>query len=242
MRKLVLVGLTVTTVLAVAAVAIAQYAAPVVRITNAKITPATGGKKKKPKNAGVDVTFEVNEESNSTLSAIDYRFPKSLKVSAEGFPKCSAAKAQAGTCPKKSQVGTGSFTAVQGPGRTPLNFTAKVVTAGTKKLFIVLNNDSLGNILIRAAIKGRHLRFKIPENVQKPVDQPGQSFYSYITSVTADLGPAKVGKGRSRHFLISRIGCRGGKDTIGVTLTLADNPNPPPSRTISDTASVPCKK
>jgi len=233
-----LVGLTVTSLLALTAVAIAQYAVPVVNITNAKIKPSKGGTPKKPKNAGLDVTFEVNEESNSTLEAIDYTVPKSIKVSAKGFPACSATDANAGKCPPKSEVGDGSATALLGPGKAPLNFSAKVVTAGAKKLFIVLNEKTVGNVVIPATIKKQHIKFTIPENVQSPA----ANLYSYVTSVTANLGPAKIGKGKKQRRLLSRVGCKGGKDKVGVTLTLADNPNPPQQRTIKDTASVPCKK
>ncbi len=251
-------GLTVTVAFAIAAVAVAQTNAPAVVTVTAKVTPSTGGSKSKPINASTSIRFDVNPESNSTLSGIDYGIPPSLKISGEGFPECSATtvntKGEA-ACPPKSKVGVGKSTALLGPGKTPITFTTNVYTNGKNGLTLALKQD---NGSVQVAFDGKiangHISLTIPPNVQ----QPAPGLYSYVTSTTADLGPAtgsktvtkkvKV-KGKKKKvkkkvkvktFLISRVGCVGGEDKVTVDLPLSPNPSPPAQNPISGSASSPC--
>ena len=260
MRKLVLIGLTVISVFAVAAVAVAQYnVAPVVTVSGT-ITPAKGGSKKKPLPASTSIKFDVNPESNSTLAGIDYGIPKSLKISGAGFAKCSATtinnKGET-QCPTKAKVGTGAATALLGPGKTPIQFTVNVYANGASGLTLALKQT---NGAVQVAFDGKiangHITLTIPPNVQ----QPAPGLYSYVTSVTANLGPAKAtktvkkkvkvkGKKKKKtikvkkHYnLVSRVGCINNADVIDVKLALANNPNPPSVNPATGNVSKPCTK
>ncbi len=262
MRKLILTSLTATVLFAVAAVAIAQTNAPAVVTVTAKVDPSSGGTKKKPRNASTDITFNVNPESNSTLAGVDYGIPSNLKVSGAGFKRCSAdtinTKGES-ACGKAPIVGTGAATALLGPGKTPISFAVNVYTNGKRGLTLALkqNNGSV-QVAFDAKIRSNRVAFDIPGNIQ----QPAPGLYSYVTSVTANLGPAKVTKKKTvkkkvkvkgkkkkvtrkvkvkkTYFLVSRRGCVGGQDTIETKLSLANNPNPPAQNPISGSASVPC--
>ncbi len=259
MRKLVLTGLTVTIVFAVAAVAIAQYAIPTATLT-ASTSPTKGGTKKKPRNAGTNIKFDVNPDSNSTLAGIDYGISKNLRISGKGFKKCSAdtinTKGET-ACGKAPVVGTGAATALLGPGKTPIQFTVNVYADGKKGLTLALKQTN-GSVQVAfdAVIDKQRVAFAIPQNIQ----QPAPGLYSYVTSVTANLGPAKVtktikkkvkvkGKKKKKtvkvkktYYLVSRIGCDGGKDTFDVKLDLADNPNPPSIDPLIASTSSACNK
>lgn len=262
MRKLVLFGLTVTTVFAVAAIAVAQQsAAPVVTVTG-EVTPAQGGTKKKPKNAGVNIKFDVNPESFSTLAGIDYGIPKNLRISGKGFKRCSAqtvnTKGETDGCKGVPVVGTGAATALVGPGQAPTSYKVNVYADGPKGLTLALqqlNSDGTNGplaVAFAAKIVNNRVAFAIPGNIQ----QPAPGVYSYVTSVTANLGPAKITKtikkkvkGKKKkqkvkktYFLVSRTGCTGGSDVIDVKLDLAANPTPPAVDPATGTVSVPCSK
>jgi hypothetical protein len=261
LKKLVLIGLTVTAVFAIAAVAVAQYAVPIVTV-KATDTPSKGGTSKKPVNGSTNITFNVNPESNSTLATVDYGIPTNFRISGAGFKPCTAqtintkGEAACGNAPK---VGTGAATALLGPGKTPIQFTVNVYAAGAKGLTLALKQtNGAVQVAFDATIANNHVAFKIPSNVQQPV----AGLYSYVTSVTANLGPKSVTKTttkkktvkrhgkkkritiktKKKYSLVSRIGCAGGKDTFDVKLGLANNPNPPAQPSPSGTTTVPCQK
>lgn len=243
MRKLIVLALSVTTALAVAAVAFAQSAAPTITSTF-KVTPTKAGTKAKPKGGLVNTVFNVNPESNSTLSRIEYTIPAGVKLDGTGFPTCTVEFiAQNGDtdCPKGSKVGTGGATALLGPQKAPLNFDVSVYVDGPKTLSLYLVTN-LFTLPIRADIKGQQVGFDIPA----PVQQPVSGLYSYVTSVTANLGKqsgipatAKV-KGKTRNFA-SVINCKGGKHTGKVKAFLANNPNPPSVPFLEATSTSSCK-
>jgi hypothetical protein len=259
-RKLVLIGLTIMAVFAMAAVAVAQYNVPVIDGT-LTITPKNAGTKKKPANGLVTTIFNVNPESDSTLSRIEYTIPKNVKLSGKGFKSCSADFINANGddgCPKGSKVGTGAATALLGPQKSQLNFDVEVYVAGPKALTLYLQT-SLFNIAIPATINGQVVAFDIPERVQRPVS----GLYSYVTSVTARLGkqtgiPAttkikkkvtvkKNGKKKkvTRKVKVpfaSVVGCTGGQHTGGVKAFLASNPNPPQVPFLQATTQSACTK
>ena len=264
MRKLIITGLTLTVVFAIAAVAFAQTSAPATVAVTATVDPASGGSAKKPVNASTDITFNVNPESNSTLGGIDYGIPASLRVSGAGFKKCSAdtinTKGEA-ECGKAPIVGTGAATALLGPGKTPIQFTVNVYANGKNGLTLALKQTGGAvQVAFDAKIADNRVAFSIPSNIQ----QPAPGLYSYVTSVTANLGPAKTTKtkkvkkkvkvkGKKKkvtrrvkvkktYYLVSRRGCVGGQDTVEAKLTLVNNPNPPAQNPVSGTTSIPCTK
>lgn len=261
MRKFVLVGLSVTVAIAVAAVAYAQYATPILTVTEFTVTPAKGGTTKKPKNAGLKTVFTVNKEAYVTLQRIDYTLPSKLKVDTTGFKPCSEAIIGAQgddgcTAIKAPKVGTGAATALLGPGQTPLVFTANVYAAGKNQLVFALTNSLTGTVPIPATItksgSSQVIGFNIPERVQQPV----KGLYAYVTSVTANLGKGsggkssvKTGKGKKKktRYFVARTGCASKADTIGVKTTYVSNRTsngqavaPPAPSTASKTTA--CKK
>jgi hypothetical protein len=256
LKKLVITGLAVLTAIALSAVAFAQSAAPIIEGT-LKITPANAGTKANPANGRLVNVFNVNAESNSTLKRIEYTIPTNVKLNGAGFPTCTVDQINNSgddVCKAKSKVGTGAATALLGPNKTQLNFEVEVYVAGPKALSLYLQT-SLFNIAIPAEIVGQKVQFDIPERVQQPVN----GLYSYVTSVTADLGKqdgisASIKKkktirvnGQKRTKIVTVpyvqvVGCTGGLHNGSVKAFLANNPDPPQVPSISDDASSPCTK
>lgn len=266
MRKLALSGATLCALLVMAVAAVAADA-PTISV-QAAVTPADAGTSKKPKNALIHIVFNVNKESDSTLKRIEYTIPAGVKLDGKGFKTCSADQInQQGeaSCPAASKVGTGAATAILGknPGSN-LNFTVSVYVSGAKSLALYLKT-SLFNIAIPATIEGQQVNFDIPERVQSPVE----GLYSYVTSVTADLGvqdgiPAstkvkekykktitvkKNGKKKKKKvtrtrtvtkYFASSVSCPSGGYAIGVTAFLAPNPDPPSVPSITGATTAPC--
>jgi hypothetical protein len=237
-------------VLAVAGVAIAQYALPQVTLTGT-ITPTKGGTKKKPKNATLTATFNVNKESRSTVSRITYLLPKNAKVSGKGFRFCPASQINnngVGSCPKGSQVGTGSATALLGPQQTPIQFSIKVFAGSANEIALALSG-SVPAPAFRGIISNAGGSFgqKITVDVPATVQQPIKGLYSYITSVTAKLGGVKgsTGKGKKKKttYFVAVTGCPSGDKShhYGVNLDLTANPNPPQTGQITAQDTSACK-
>jgi hypothetical protein len=243
LRKLALIGLTVAVALVAAAVALAQNAEPTITSMSGKVKPKKAGTKKKPKNTYLHIKFSVNKESFSTLRRIEYTIAKTLKISGAGFPTCSADTLGAegpDSCPKGSLVGKGAATALLGPTQAPLNFEVKIFVGGKKQLNLYLTNPTLSTVF-PAKIKNGKLGFDIPESVQNPTGGPNGP-YSYVTSVTADLGKQKGIPAESKgHFLVSSVGCKNKSHKVSVKGFLANNPDPPSKPTISKSTKVACK-
>ena len=250
MRRLVLVGLTLTTVFAIAAVAIAQtYAVPTLTGQLKVLPTKKSGTKKNPKNALIDTRFQVNAESNSTIRRIEYTIPKNVKLNGTGFKKCTVdfiSQNGDDACPAGSKVGTGSAVALLGPSKSRLDFDIEIYAAGAKTLSLYLQTN-LFNVAIPGQIVGQKVNVDIPERVQRPV--PG--LYAYVTEVNALLGkqagiPAavKTGKGKSRRtrFFASLQGCQKGRHVGGVKIFFVANPSPPPFESLSTKATSNCKK
>ena len=246
MRKLVLIGLTLTAMSAVTAVAVAQYAMPVMT-ANGSIVAAKKGKssKKKPKNATVNVGFNINPESRTTIDSITFTLPKDIRLDGTGFRTCAADAINASgpsVCRKGSQVGTGTAQAVLGgPNPSPLNFTVTIYAGGRKSLTLFLET-ALFNIAIPATIVGQKVIVPIPERVYRPVG----GLYAYVTSVNAKLGPAKVrtrkGRKRKTRYFASLRGCSSKTHAFSVTVTTRPNPNPPPVPSLTASATSPCRR
>jgi hypothetical protein len=243
--------------LALAAVAIAQ--APVVTTITGKVTPTSGGTKKKPKNASVEVAVTVNRESNVTADQIVFMIPQTIKLSGKGFKYCPATKINAeGTksCPAGSKVGTGS--AVAYAGSTRIDYAITIYAGSPNEIAMYLaGNVSVpalrGIISSAGAPYGQKITVDIPPQVQQPIG----GLYSAITSVSAKLGPAtgkttvtkKVrvkGKLRKRKVKVTTyfaglMGCPTDKThDYAVRLHYVPNPNPPASETSEAKATGPC--
>ena len=253
-KKLALIGLAISVTLIAAAVAIAQVA-PQLTITEAKLTPASGGTAKKPKNGSANVSFTVNRDANVTADQIVFLLPKNFKLSGDGFKYCPASKINNGgtidDCPTGSKVGSGS--AVAYAGSTRIDYVISIFAASKNSIMMYLDGNvtvpALEGIISKAGSTdagggltfGQKITIDIPEQVQKPI--PG--LYSAITEVKAKLGPAtgkkKVTKKvRVRGKLVKKRvtvktffagvnGCPSDDKThdFGVRLRYVPNPNPP---------------
>jgi hypothetical protein len=258
LKKFATMGLALLAVLAVAAVAFAQ-ASPDTKLT-AKVTPTSGGSKKKPKNANVTMAFTVNPDANVSADRIEFLLPKNLKVSGLGMRYCPATKINdspdgPASCPKGSKVGTGSATANLGPDKKHLDFKITIFAASPNELAVYL--EGLVTKAIPAAITtaggdfGQKITINIPPEIQQPV--PG--LYSSITSTTAKLGPAtgsrkvtKKVRGKKRKvkvktYFVGLTGCPTDKSHHGgVRLHFAPNPNPPAQADDEAQATASCTR
>jgi hypothetical protein len=245
-RKLVLIGLTVAAALLAAAVALAQTPAPEITSMDGKVTPKNAGTKKKPKNGYVHIKFTVNQESKSTLRRIEYSIPKVFKLDGKGFPTCSAdtiGSQGESACPKGSLVGTGAADVSIG-GSPTQSLEAHVYVAARKTILLSLTGFT--SAIFEGQISGGKVGFDIPDRVQNPTGGPAGP-YSYVLSVTADLGKqsgikASTGSGKHKRYFVSSTGCKGKHYTLGVEAFLAANPDPPPVPSISKSTDVACQK
>jgi hypothetical protein len=249
LKKLAIIGMAITAMLAMAAVAMAQVAPPVIQWT-ASASPAKAGTKKKPKNTKLKTAFNVNADAKKTLSGINYYIPKEIKLSGKGFKKCSADTINTsgeGACPKGSQVGAGTSTALLGPSQAPLNFNVKVFANGANEIALSLTGSV--PIAFKAPIKkasgkyGQKIEVQIPASVQ----QPNPGLFSYVTNVTTTIGGAKVktGKGKKKKTLyFSGISScpKSKKVTSGVQLVYAQNDTGPAGQSDIVTSTASCKK
>jgi hypothetical protein len=239
LRRIAILGLAIAATLAVAAVAVAQYALPKTVLTG-KVTPTNAGTKKKPKNGTLTMAFTVNKESNSTADQIVFLIPKNTKLSGKGFRYCPATQINndgVQSCPKGSKIGSGTATALVGPRQTQFNFTITIFAASKSEISMLLEGNittALTGVISKAGTPfGQKLTVDIPPQVQQPV--PG--LYANITSVSAKIGPAKGKpttkkvKGKKKKFQNYFVGVNGcPKDRVhhmGVRLHFAPNPNPP---------------
>jgi hypothetical protein len=265
LKRLAITGLALAVTLAVAAVAVAQYALPVLNITEAKVTPASGGTKKKPKNATVNVAFTVNRESNSTADQIVFNLPANIKLSGKGFKYCPATKinspgADGGVknCPVKSKVGTG--TAVAYAGNTRIDYAITIFAGSANEIAMNLAGNVTvpalrGIISAAGAPYGQKITIDIPKQVQQPIG----NLYSAITSVSAKIGPATgkvtaTKKVRRNGKLVKKkykktvyfaglTGCPTDKShDLGVRLRFVPNPNPPAQGGVEAKVTGPCSK
>jgi hypothetical protein len=264
LKRLAIIGLALAATLAVAAVAVAQYVLPVLTITEAKITPTSGGSKKKPKNATANVSFTVNRESNSTADQIVFNLPANLVLSGKGLKYCPASKinspgADGGVknCPAKSKVGTGS--AVAYAGNTRIDYTITIFAGSKNEIAMNLAGNVTvpalrGVISAAGAPYGQKITIDIPPQVQRPI----AGLYSAITEVKAKLGPAtgkvtatkkvrvkgklKKKKFKKTVFFASLTGCPKDKThDFGVRLHFVPNPNPPQQGNVEARTTGPCK-
>lgn len=248
MKKLAITGLAMTAALAMTAVAVAQYALPVVQVES-KVTPTKGGTKKKPKNGSAEISFTVNRESASTVQQFIFFLPRDLKVSGRGLRFCPATQINAqgeAACPKGSKVGKGTADVLVGPNRFPSRFTVNVFAASKNEIAVSLRG--LTPIALRGLINAAPApyRQKITVDIPNQVQQTPAG-YVYLTGVDIKLGPKRgsVGKGRKKRKtnFVSVMGCPKDKThDFMVRLSLADNPNPPLQRVVDSKDTTACRR
>ncbi|MEA2141777.1 MAG: hypothetical protein QOI64_207 [Solirubrobacteraceae bacterium] len=249
MKKLATIGLALTAMLALAAVAIAQYALPTTTLTG-KVVPTKAGTKKKPANGSVEMEFKVNgRESNVTASEIEFLIDKDIRISGKGLPFCPATKIQnegEASCPKGSKVGDGSAEALVGPNNTQFLFTITIYAASANEIAMQLKGPIskvlTGKITNASGEFGQKISVAIPPEVQQPI----KGLYAKITRVKAKLGKKQgsVGRGKKKKKtnFVGIQGCGSKQHHLGVRLTFAPNPNPPAQGSDEARTTVKCKK
>jgi len=267
LKKFATLAMALVAMLALVAVAAAQTppAEPIIQVTG-KISPDSGGTKKKPKNAQLKIAFTVNKESQKTVKTITYFVPKNVKLSGKGFRYCSADKVNAGgdaACPKGSLVGKGTATAVAGPNFAPLAFTVNVYAASKDELTLALqqvdpntgapaalNIAFAGPITSAGTPFGQKITVAVPERVQ----MPAPNFYAYITGVETTIGGkitktkivkkhGKKHKVKTKYYFASLNGCPAdGTHHLGVNLSYAQNSSGPAGESGNQQATAECSK
>jgi hypothetical protein len=249
LRKTLIAAIAALSVLAMAAVALAQNPAPVVNVT-AKAGPKKAGTKKKPKSETIALHITNSEESKSSAKQIEITFPQTLKLSTKGLKTCSVSKLDATgptTCPTKSRAGKGNAIANLNPDQpSKLYFNVTTFVAGKNKLAFYLQQtttekgaiapDGVAQALpatIKKSGKGQKITIKIPANLQ----QPAPGVFSALLEINNDLG-LKDGK----HALVTSVGCKSKKHKVGVAISYVPNPNPPAKSKVSSSGAAACSK
>lgn len=248
MRKFLIAALAAVLSLAVAAVAVGQGPAS----GTLKVSPKKAGTKKKPRS--IKLTLSVkNETPGTTASRIDVLLPRFVRASGKGLKTCTSAKAAGGNCPSGSRAGGGFANALVNPtSATPARLKFKVTAYNGGRNLILFRLQQVNpdtNVVIPSGVSkvllGRltrqsganyyqKLRINIPEDLQ----QPAPGVYSALQDLTTTLS-LKSGK----NALLTTVGCPAARQhVLGVVLTYAPNPNPPPIPRGSAQAVAPCTK
>ena len=251
MRKFTIAVLSAILVVALAAIAYAQYAQPTHSMT-AKVTPTKAGTKKKPAAATATLSLTTGANDQSTVSNFTFQFPKELKVSTKGFKYCAASKIVAAgddsVCPAKSKVGNGTALAAVGKrSGTQINFKTTVYAGSNSSLVIWLVGQGNFSTIKRALvgpIQGGTNGFKqnLSVDIPKDVQFVGGSVPVVLENVLIKLGATvKVGTGskQKKYSILSASGCPANKThQLGTVLTYSV----PAGATSNAKATTACKK
>ena len=237
MRKLVVAALAALMSVALAAVAIAQGTAATAELT---IKPSKAGTKSDPKAVSLKL-FVKNNVKATTASQIDILLPRNVRAGGKGLAKCDKAKLGSqglSACPSGSKAGGGFANALLNPtgaNPAPLKFKVTSFNGGTSSILFYLQqvnpqNNAVIPSGVSRALEGKlgratgsayfqRLRIVIPGDLQ----QPATGVYSALQDLETTL---KLTKGD--NSLLTTIGCKSKKHQLGVVITYAPNPNPPP--------------
>jgi hypothetical protein len=238
LRKILIVAVAALTALAVSAVAIAQTQSATLTTT---VSPKKAGTKKKP--ASTDLYFKVvNGNPNATLRDLEIVTPGTLTLSGKGFPKCAEQGIIDDDCPKGSQVGTGTASAILGvnnppdKARTPLTFKIKAFVTGAKGISFRLAANEIPTLVVVSPGKltksGHKLSIHVPESAQSP---DGVT-YAGLQDIISTIG----GK-HKKNKLVQASGCKKKQHLLNTKLFFRNNgADAGGVATASDGA--PCKK
>jgi hypothetical protein len=240
LRKTLIAALAALTVLVAAAVGYAQTQSASLSAT---VSPRDAGTAKKPVNTKLSFKV-VNNNPNATLSSLEILIPSTLKVSGKGFPVCSRTKLENGIkCPKGSQVGTGTASAILGvnnpPGesRAPLTFKITAFVGGARAINFRLASNELPDLVVvspgKLSSTGKKLTISVPEAAQSP---DGGKTYAGLQDIVSTLGARYNGKN-----LISAVGCKGNQHLLNTKLFFRNN-GADPGGTAAASDGAPCKK
>ena len=234
MRKPFLAAGTAALALGVAGVAYAQTPAPSIEAT-ASVSPTKAGTKSKPKSEKLKLSVTNNRDSKTTAAKITITLPSTLKASTSGLDVCKASDddliASTDVC-KKSIAGSGEAHALVNPfAANPAEVEFKVVpVVGNKEILFVLTSP-IAQAVLHGKISGKKLTITITDELQQPA--PGT--YSALLDLTTTLSKKKGSKA-----LISSVGCKSKKHSIGVAIGYVPNPTPPAQSSASGTADAKC--
>jgi hypothetical protein len=234
LRKPFIAAGTAALALGVAGVAYAQTPAPSIQAT-ASVSPSKAGTRSKPKSEKLKLSVTNTRESLTTAKQITIRLPRSLKVSTSGLDVCKASDdeliASTAVC-KKSIAGKGKAHALVNPfAASPAQVEFKVTPiVGNKQILFVLNSN-IAQAVLHGKISGKKMTIAITPELQQPA--PGT--YSALLDLSTELSKKKGTKA-----LISSVGCRSKKHTVGVKVDYAPNPNPPAQSSASTTTDAKC--
>lgn len=232
MRKSFLVASVATLALGTAGIAYAQNPAPSINVT-ASASPSKAGTKKKPKGVQFKLNITNDQLSRTTADTIEITFPSTVKVSTKGLKQCTlgdqALLDNLSKC-KKSFVGKGTANALLGPQNPtpgPLGFDIQPVIGKNEVLFVL---SGAANAVLHGKISKNKMKITIVPELR----QVG-GVYTALKDIDVTLNSKKTS-------LISTVGCKSKKHTIGVKLHYVPNPTAPAADTASSTADIKCSK
>ena len=233
MRKTFLVAGMAALAVSTTGVAIAQTPAPSIEATGSG-SPSKAGTKAKPKAVNFKIDVKNDAAAKTTAKSIKITFPKTIKVSTKGLDQCTlddeALINDPSQC-KKSFAGKGSASANLNPFSTtpsPLAFQVQPIVGKNELLFLL---SGAANAVLHGKIKGSSMTIVITPELQ----MPAPSVYSALNELQATIN-----KKKGKNALISSIGCKSKKHTIGVEVAYAANPNPPAAASAKDTFDIKC--
>ena len=234
MRKSFLAAGTAALALSVAGIAYAQTPPPSVDVT-ASVSPTKAGTKSKPKSETLKLAVKNNRESKTTASTITITLPSTLKLSTSGQDICKASDddliANVNTC-KKSIAGKGSAHALVNPfAANPAQVEFKVVPVIANKQILFVLTSPIAQAVLHGKISGKKLTIAITPELQQPA--PGT--FSALLDLSTNLGKTKGSKG-----LLTSVGCKSKKHSIGVKVDFVPNPTPPAQSSATGTGDAKC--
>jgi hypothetical protein len=231
LRKPFLAAGTAALALGIAGVAYAQTPPEVTG--TASVSPTKSGTSSKPKSVKLKLSVKNAAASKTTAKQITITLPSTLKVSTKGLTQCTASDDDiiAGGC-KSSIAGKGEAHALVNPyAASPAQVTFKVTPIVGKNEILFLLESSAGPNVLHGKISGKKLTIPIKPELQQPVP----NVYSALLDLSTDLSKTK-----GSSALISSVGCKAKKHTIGFKVDYAPNPTPPAQSSASGSADAKC--
>jgi hypothetical protein len=239
LRKLLTGAVVASASLALTAAAIAQE--PAEGTFTASASPSNAGTKKKPKNTKLSFSTSVTTE-HATAAKIVIKLPNQLRFSGKGFKRCDEAAAFARVCPAGSAAGPkGVANALAGrwndPAKTALTLDVyPYVEDNNTFLFYLDDRGSDYANVVKGEItnNGSTITILLHEGVRQPVEGLDAS----LVSIQQTFSGKRKGK-----YIVSSVGCKKKKWTIGATITFAQRADGfPPPGPMTKSANVRCSK
>jgi hypothetical protein len=239
------------TVAAVAALAVAVPAASAqggVDLT-VDLKPSKAGTKRKPKSTRIHFVA-TNEDVSQTAERIKIWIPKTLKIDAKGFKRCSVSTLSnqgPDACPNGSEVGGGTALARAGVNVNPTNppqlpFDVRAFVSGRNGIVFHIRSTNPGiDIVAVAPGKLKRASGKYGQVLDVTIPEKPAQFYLGQYNGLEQLDVTIGGK-RGRNMLVASRGCKSRKAPFKTEIGFAANPGPPRFERLSDTADARCRK